>query len=363
MDGAIHAEEWGGATVLQPLMREGSMESFSTRVSLGWSPDVFFIAIQHERPANTPMQPASASKDRLALSLTAPNGNQLKLGSWGGVGRLEPDDPAAVPSWKQAGTACTHGWTTEISLPLRRLGSRQEIVASGVTLEIELLESSLGAKPNRLTTQLRFSERQLAFRFLEAGEFEGGANQGCMVELVNTDQQPANLSVRMDVSPIDGDGRRLETEKLLLPGDARRRIRLAFPATRGEYRVGYQFSLDGVSFANGGFGFHGGGPMQASLIPFHLWRGGMFVQSSLPGETNTITYAYSVKASRDTQSVVLGQTTGKGNETTEQFVPTSWLRPGPYILIVTATRDSAVLAERTIPFLRPEYPKWWKPRQ
>jgi hypothetical protein len=362
IDGAIGAAEWGGAAVLQPLTRtsDATIQDFATRVSLAWSPDVMFIAIQQERPPHAPMQDASKSKDRLTITITGPSGKKLKLTAWAGASGLEPKDSAAVPSWQQAGSLSTHGWTTEIQLPLNRLGNRSDFLSSGAELEIELREPSLGAEPRRLAQRLRFVSRQLAFRFLDAGEFEGGSSQGCMVELVNADEQPAQVAIQMSVTPADGESKQFENANLKLPGDSRRRVRLTFPAARGRYQTRYQLAADGALFTGGEFAFDGGGPLQVEVVPFHLWRGGVFIKSRMAIETNSVTYCCRLKKVGTTKSLTMAETTGKGNEIMEQFLQTSQLRPGPYLVTVSATRENSVLAERTITFIRPEYPKWWK---
>lgn len=365
IDGAIDAKEWGVATVLQPLPRASDdiSEQFATRISLAWSPDTLFIVLQHSRPALAPITDDPKAKDQLTITLTGPSGRKLTLHAWAGAARLEPDDKNAAPAWQQAGDADTRGWTVEVALPLNRLASRKELLDSGARLAIELNEPSLGEGPHRLVHQIRFAQRRFAFRFLDACEFDNGSHQGVMAELVNADGEPVSVSVAMSVSPANGSPVAFTTEKLDLSGDSRRRIRLALPLTRGRFTTGYSLALNGSPFASGHFAFDGNGPLRVQVIPFFLWRGGVFVKSNLLNDTNAVTYRCTLRAPSSDKPLAAAETQAKGSEAPEQFIDTSRLRPGPYLLTVTATRDGSELAERTLTFIQPEYPKWWRQRR
>jgi hypothetical protein len=365
IDGTVGAKEWGGAAALPPLMRvsDGVVEGFATRISLAWTPDVLFIAIQHARPRHAPLVSDPTSKDELSITLTGPNRKKVKLLAWAGSARLEPDDATVLPPFQQAGNSSTHGWTAELLLPLNRLGSREELLKSGAQLEAELREPSFGAEPKRLTQHLGFVMRQLAFRFLDAGEFEGGAHQGCMLELVNADDEAVNLSVKASVSPNEGASKQFQDEALVLPASSRRRIRLAFPAMHGRFASEYRLSVNGAPFARGQYQFDGIGPLTVDLIPGFLWRGGVIIRSHVANITNDVTYRCELTDANTKKTLSNLETDGKAGAGVEQFVDTSKLRVGSYVITVTALDRGQVLAARQVRFARPERPKWSTDRE
>jgi len=372
IDGTLDVQEWSGAAALPPLMAgTNNVSGFDTRIFLAWSPETLFIAVQHQRRPQAPMANDPRSKDQLTITLSGPAEPKLQLVVWAGAARLEPDNQKVAPVWRHAGSSKLHGWTTEIAVPLPQLGSRESLLQSGAHLEIELREPSLGVGPKRLVQSLRFAERRLAFRFLGAGEFADEAQQGCMVELINADEQSANLSLKVAVVPENGETKRFETENLLLPGDARRRVRLAFPARTGLFHAEYQLAVDGSPHSAGNFRFFGSGPVRVELIPFFLWRGGVFIRSTPvrdaggPG-TNDPPLSLDCQLSdpRENHAIKWREIVpANGQGATEQFVDTTKLRPGPYCITLTVRRGNELWAVKQVPFIRPEYPKWWKPRR
>lgn len=369
IDGTIDSREWIDATILPPLAREvdGITEGFRTRVHLGWTDDSLFVGIDHRRPPNAILIERNVGSvrelrnaDHIAVALPGHNGKPHELLVWGEIALLDGQ------LCESAGEMDSHAWQSEVCIPWSQLGGKRTEMMIRVTLH----EPSVTSEPQILRARLQFDARPVTFRFLEAAEFEGGYHQGVMAELINCDAQPKNARLDFLLAAPGEVSRALTNATIVLPADSRRRVRLAIPSTVGACRVTYGVSLDETPYASGEFAFEAGGPMQVEILKYFLWRGGVFVRSQLTGDAMK---AGETNAATSVECVLNDGRTGKTLSTTratadpkggaEQFVDTEKLKPGPYEIVVTASREGIVQAKRRVPLIKPETPKWWKPRR
>jgi hypothetical protein len=369
IDGAIDSREWLAATILPPLAREadGIAEGFRTRVHLGWTDDSLFVGIHHRRPPNAMLvdDPVRSlrelrNSDHVKITLPGTEGKKVELLVWGETVVLD-GQPC-----ESAGRMDAHAWQSEIRIPWSRLGGKRSELNIGVRLD----EPSVTPEPQTLRARVQLDTRPVTFRFLDAAEFEGGHHQGAMAELINTDAQPKTARLDFFLTTPGGASRALTNTTVALPADARRRVRLAVPSIAGACRVTYDVVLDEKPYAMGEYAFETGGPVRVEVLKFFLLRGGVFVRSQLtvdalksPGTNATVSVECALSDARTGKVLSTTSATADSKGSAEQFVNTEKLKPGPYEVLVTATRDGEVLAKRRVPLTKPETPKWWRPRR
>lgn len=365
VDGTVSEREWTGAALLPPAGRaaDGVSPAHDTRVWMGWRDATLFLALRQQLPANAPAMLAEPDPNE---DIEALDRVELRLGKETAIilrpalallnpGKRKPDD-----GWTCRNRAIRSGWEAEASIPFSLLGLPAQ--GGACPLSLRVYQFSRSPEPRRLDTGLVFSPAKLACRFVEAGEM--GKGQGVEVELINDDTAETACAVQLVLTTGKAAAGQLDEKQVKLAPNSRRKFRAATVSQAGIYRANASVAVNGQPFAAWWGAFEAPGPVRVNVVPFFLWRNGVFVQVEIRDAARQFA-DLAVKLADVDGKKILSEAAGRIGEDhrAEIFLSAKDVPAGDYLLLVEARDANGIFATSKQNLRRPPTPAWWRPRE
>lgn len=382
IDGIMEAREWTSTSILPPLARsqDNVVQDNNTQIHLAWQGSTLYVGLEHHRPqyardksapSEKPSISADASQnsDHVELLFSVSNQETAKLVVSQRQSLLLVNKKRVEGSWLCKSSVTEIGWQAEGQVPFAMLGVKN--FQEGCELSVVRHEPSLDPNSYVLATRLRFSQENVACRFIEAGEYSGGWKQGGELEIINAGAKPAKCSLVISLDGEGGEINRFTDSEITLPADSRRRYRLASSWQVGQFNLNYDIHQGSTALAAGRIAFTSGGPLRIELLPYFLWHGGVFVRAealTLPRPAKEsqppINRDFTFKLLDPTTKKILAETSAKPDISgkIEGFLSTKKLPAGFYMVLAVVKADGKTIALRKELIQKYPTPLWWSPK-
>lgn len=208
IDGVVDKREWYGASMIPRLLvaGKGTASEMRARVYLCHDATALYVAFQVDRPSNG-LVPRPEDVVRIVLDAAHAHKATVVLG---GNAESKTTEPSGV-AWQFKARPNLTGWEGEAAIPFASLGRKEpaegevwgfDFVSHQMTpVEEQVGWSMVGKKDGGAAelSHLRFTKGAPPVRFDQVGPFWSEQGGGAVLELVNMGDQPAPVSVALDL--------------------------------------------------------------------------------------------------------------------------------------------------------------------